>query len=221
MNQLLGKKLNLAQRLIKTKKNLIKKDIWEKILLIQKEIQAQAITLYSEAHKPLWNTLSKIDSDTDAQDFWKTIKKFRKQETDNVFPNIITDGTKSFTTKSSIKQAITKYFKDVSLNKDHEANTFINKFYVQHETEPPIDTKNHQPPEVIDMEELTKSIQHQQNLKKGGPDGTTNECFKYLPEHMLIKLLSILNACIKLTCTPYSWQKSLTMLIYKKETLLR
>ena len=59
----------------------------------------------------------------------------------------------------------------MSLNKDHEANTFINKFYVQHETEPPIDTKNHQPPEVIDMEELTKSIQHQQNLKKGGPDG--------------------------------------------------
>ena len=42
---------------------------------------------------------------------------------------------------NQIQYKTSKYFKDVSLNKDHEANTFINKFYVQHETEPPIDTK--------------------------------------------------------------------------------
>ncbi len=82
------------------------------------------------------------------------------------------------------------------------------------------ETKNNQAPEVIDTEELNKSIQHQQNLKKGGPDDTTNECFKNLPEHMLTKLLSILNACIQLACTPYSWQISLTMLIYKKGNAL-
>ena len=45
MNQLLGIKQNLAQRLYKTQKKHIKKDIWEKILVIQKEIQKQALTL--------------------------------------------------------------------------------------------------------------------------------------------------------------------------------
>jgi hypothetical protein len=79
----------------------------------------------------------------------------KKQETDNVFPNIITNGTTSFT-KSSIKQAITTY---KHLHK-------INKFYTQHETEPvsdSSDTKNHQAPGVIDIGELTKgrSIQPQ------------------------------------------------------------
>ena len=37
---------------------------------------------------------------------------------------------------------------------------------------------------------------------------------------MLTKLLSILNACIQLAYTPYSWQKSLTILIYKKGNAL-
>jgi hypothetical protein len=37
---------------------------------------------------------------------------------------------------------------------------------------------------------------------------------------MLTKLLSILIACIKLSSTPYSWQKSLTMLNYKKGNAL-
>jgi hypothetical protein len=168
MNSLLGIKQNLTQRLSKTKKKLIKNDIWEKIIRIQKEIQSQAIILYSEAHKPLWITLSKINSHSDAQDFWKTIKNFRKHESDNVFPNIITNGTTSFTTKPSIKQAITNYFKDVSLNKDHEANTFIDKFYKHHETEPMSKTNNQQPPEVIDIGELNNQSKTNRTSKKEG-----------------------------------------------------
>jgi hypothetical protein len=101
--------------------------------LTQKEIQTQAMILLSEAHKPLWNKLSKIDSDLDAQDFWKTKQKFRKRETDSGFPNIITNGTTSFNSNISIKQAKIKYFKDVSLNKDHEASIFISKFCKQQE----------------------------------------------------------------------------------------
>ena len=212
MNQLLN--------LRKTQNKNNKKNTWEKILLIQKEIQIQATKLYSETYKPLWNTLTKLDCESEAQAFWKTMKKFRKQETDKVFPNIITNGTTSFTTKPSIKQAIAKYFKEVSLNKDYEAKNFINKFSIQQVTEPPSVTNNHQEPLAIEIDELTKSIQHQQNQKKGGPDSTTNECFKNLPEHMLTKLLSLLNACLKLKYTPYSWQKSITKLIHKKGNAL-
>ena len=82
------------------------------------------------------------------------------------FPNIITNGTTSFTTKPSIKQAIINYFKKVSLNKDHEANTFVNKFYTHHQSEPVSDTKNNQAPEAIDTEELNKQSNTNKTSKK-------------------------------------------------------
>ena len=70
------------------------------------------------------------------------------------------------------------------------------------------------------MDEISASIQHQQNHKKGGPDNTTNESFKNLPDHMQAKLSLILNACLNLGVTPESWQTSLTKLIHKKGSAL-
>jgi hypothetical protein len=202
-----------------TKKHL-KDSYWEKIVLIQKDIHKQAVKRFSEEHYPLWNALSKIDCSTNAQEFWKTIKKFRRKESDDVFPNVMTDGHNQFKSKQSIKEAIGQYFSDVSLNKDTEATLFNNQFPSHREQQPKPVTLNQTRPQELTIKELSESIQHQQNHKKGGPDNTTNECFKNLPEHMLAKLSLILNACINLGCTPLSWQTSLTKLIYKKGNAL-
>ena len=46
-------------------------------------------------------------------------------------------------TASTLSPAIINYFKDVSLNRDHEATTFKNKFYTPQIREPDADTANH------------------------------------------------------------------------------
>jgi hypothetical protein len=132
---------------------------------------------FSEEHYPLWNALSKIDCSTNAQEFWKTIKKFRRKESDDVFPNVMTNGNIQYKSKQSIKEAIGQYFSDVSLNKDTEATLFKNQFPSHQEQQPKPETVNQTPPQDLTIKELSDSIQHQQNHKKGGPDDTTYECF--------------------------------------------
>ncbi len=48
-----------------------------------------------------------------------------------------------FSTQRPASKAIINYFKDVSLNRDHEATTFKNKFYTPQIREPDADTANH------------------------------------------------------------------------------
>jgi hypothetical protein len=75
MKLLLSKKQKYTQSLNKATQKHIKDSFLENILLIQKEIHK----LFSEEHYPLWNTLSKIDCSTNAQDFWKTTNTIQKK----------------------------------------------------------------------------------------------------------------------------------------------
>ena len=176
--------------------------------------------LYSDEYFPLWNTLSKIDCSNNAQDFWKTMKKFRRKNSDEAFPNVMMNGTTKLTTKISIKHAIGQYFSEVSLNQDTEATLFKQQFFIPEQQVTKPVSLNHTLPHGFTKEEISDSIQHQQNHKKGGPDNTTNESFKNLPDHMQTKLCLILNACLNLRVTPESWQSSLTKLIHKKGSAL-
>ena len=63
---------------------------------------------------------------------------------------------------------------------------------------------------------LTHAINKMQPNKAGGPDGLTAECFKYLPDHMVIKLLTLFTAASRLKITPKAWQNNFVKLIFKK-----
>ena len=96
--------------------------------------------------------------------------KKRRKESDDVFPNVMTDVNTQFKSKQSIKEAIGHYFSDVSLNKDTEATLFKNQFPSQQEQQPKPVTLNQTLPQDLNLtiKELSDSIQHQQNHKKRG-----------------------------------------------------
>ena len=119
-----------------------------------------------------------------------------------------------------MRHAIGQYFSEVSLNQDTEATLFKQQFSIPNQQVTKQVTQNHTLPHEFTKEEISDSIKHQQNHKKGGPDNTTNESFKNLPDHMQAKLSLILNACLNLGVTPESWQTSLTKLIHKKGSAL-
>ena len=79
MKLLLRKKEMYTKSLNKATKKHLKDSYREKIVLIQRDIHKQAVKRFSEEHYPLWNTLAKIDCSTNAQAFWKTIKKIQKK----------------------------------------------------------------------------------------------------------------------------------------------
>ena len=103
MKLLLRKKEVYTKSLNKATQKHLKDSYWEKIVLIQKDIHKQAVKRFSEEHYPLWNALSKIDCSTNAQEFWKTIKKFRRKESDDVFPNVMTPVRMDITSSSQNK----------------------------------------------------------------------------------------------------------------------
>ncbi len=66
----------------------------------------------------------------------ENIKKCRRKDSDDVFPNVMTNGHTQFKSKQSIKEAIGQCFSDVSLNKDTEATLFKTQFPSTQEQQP-------------------------------------------------------------------------------------
>ena len=69
---------------------------------------------------------------------------------------------------------------------------------------------------LVNLQSVQKAIKKQKTEKAGGPDNTTAECFKHLPNHMIDKLKDIVNTAITLGITPMAWQNNFVKLIYKK-----
>jgi hypothetical protein len=120
-------------------------------------------------------------------------------------------------TKQEIKKAITDYYENVDNNKDTEALNFIEMFPLEPDSQPEtqvIPDGKLEP--LVNLQSVQKAIKKQKTEKAGGPDNTTAECFKHLPNHMIDKLKDIINAAITLGITPMAWQNNFVKLIYKK-----
>ena len=83
--------------------------------------------------------------------------------------------------------------------KDPEAHNFNNMFPLEPENQPETNViPNEEHEQHVQRENVDTAIQNQKKEKASGPDHTTAECFKHLPDHMIDKLKDIINAAIDL-----------------------
>ncbi|KAK2578452.1 hypothetical protein KPH14_012258, partial [Odynerus spinipes] len=79
-----------------------------------------------------------------------------------------------------------------------------------------IDVKHQYLDKDIEMTELNIVLKRLKVKKTPGPDGITNEFYKYLPENMKEVLLKIMNKAINTEEIPSSWETSNTIMLFKK-----
>ena len=223
-----GTEHKVLEALLKSKSTLIreakigdkayKANKWKEIFDIQKQIHEASIKIYNAQHKPIWNVLSAINCQDNAQRFWKYIKKLRNNEQGrDPFPSTLNNKGAILNTKQTIKDCITTYFSDVSEGKDEDATHFKTNFKPKTPVlEAPRASHKTGHVKHTDLQEIELAIQHQKTHTAGGTDKLTNESFQHLPHHMLDKLTVIINKAIDSSITPRQWQDSLVHLIFKK-----
>ncbi len=191
----LSNKIEILDKKIKLKWDMIRKEEWKKRKL-------ENNNLYHSDIKSFMNYFMK-DRNSKGSIYKVPIEMIKKYE-------INQDNN-----KEQINEYVKKYFTE--LFKSNKINQIKNKEWDKYYSNM-INKDNENLSQYISIDEVHKIVKKLKNGKSGGFDGIVNELIKFSPISLIIKLTKLYNLCLMKEKIPEVWKLSLIRMLLKDKS---